>query len=680
MKQENNMSESEDENHSKEELIEKINNFQAQLEEEKQRSKNLENKLSEKAFQLKEREKEFTGIYRITQLINDLNNTIDSVLEEAAVIISESYLYPEKAGVKITWGGKEFTTENFKKTEWEQSVYQELGQDQGALIIQVCYPEELPVLDEGPFLRKERELLETIAKELAVYLHRNQAEITTGQKEQEFESVFNSVLDAIFIHDLKGNFLEVNNEACRRLNYSREEMRSLTPMDIDEKSYAEKAPRIFKKLDEKGHYKGETIHVSKEGRKIYTELNSTKIFYEGKPAILTVARDITKRKRYEDELLTAKKRAEESDQLKSSFLANLSHEIRTPLNAILGFAGLLNMENLKESEKKDFIVMIKEAGNKLLDIINDIMDISYIESGQIQLDKQEFSLNSMIDNLQEETRSKMDTSNKNIEITTHKHFGDGADFFISDPDKVYQIYSKLLDNAIKYTNTGYIEFGYTYNEQEYLEFYVEDTGIGIPEEVKSSVFERFRQGDDGMDRRFEGLGLGLSIAKGLIEQLGGCIELDSQVNTGATVTFWLPYQASKESSSSGEKSVSAIDISGRKILIAEDDFTNFRVLKELLKDTNAEMIHAENGAEAVECCKSDEIGLILMDIKMPVMDGIEALSKIREIHPEIPAIALTAYAYENDKKRLLDKGFDEYLSKPINKKDLLKVIEKIIGS
>ncbi|MEF8846023.1 MAG: hypothetical protein V5A59_11155 [Bacteroidales bacterium] len=205
------MSESYNENLSKEELIGKINNLQSQLKEEKQRNKSLENKLSERAFQLKEREKEFAGIYRITQLINDPDNTIDSVLEKAAVIISESYLYPEKACVKITWGGKAFTTENFKKTEWEQSVYQELDKDQGDLTIQVCYPEELPVLDEGPFLSKERVLLETIAKKLTVYLQRNQAEITTGQKEQEFELVFNSVLDAIFIHDLEDNFLEVNN-------------------------------------------------------------------------------------------------------------------------------------------------------------------------------------------------------------------------------------------------------------------------------------------------------------------------------------------------------------------------------------------------------------------------------------------------------------------------------------
>ena len=674
------MSESYNENLSKEELIGKINNLQSQLKEEKQRNKSLEKKLSEKAFQLKEREKEFAGIYRITQLINDPDNTINSVLEKAAVIISESYLYPEKACVKITWGGKAFTTENFKKTEWEQSVYQELDKDQGSLSIQVCYPEELPALDEGPFLKKERVLLETIAKELVVYLHRNQAEMTTGQKEQEFESVFNSVLDAIFIHDLEGNFMEVNNEACRRLNYSREEIRSMTPMDIDEKSYAEKAPRIFRKLDKKGRYKGETIHVSKEGTKIPTELNSTKIFYEGKPAILTVARDITERKQYEKNLLDAKNKAEESDKLKSSFLANLSHEIRTPLNAILGFSVLLDDENVEADKKKEFIAATKEAGKNLLSVINDILDVSFIESGQIKLDKKKFSLNSMIDNLQEETRSKLDASDKNIEITTHKHFGDGKDFFVSDPDKVHQIYSKLLDNAIKYTETGYIELGYRYDEREYLEFHVKDTGIGIPEALQSSIFERFRQGDSGMDRQFQGLGLGLSIARGLAEQLGGCIGLDSQVNTGATVTFRLPYQVSKDPSSSREKSVSATYISGKKILIAEDDFSNYRVLQELLKDTNAEMIYAENGAEAVECCKSNEIGLVLMDIKMPVMDGMEALSKIREMHPGIPAIALTAYAYENDKKRLLDKGFDAYLSKPIDKNDLIEVIRKLMVS
>ena len=534
--------------------------------------------------------------------------------------------------------------------------------------------------DSNPENYNKKELIEKIddlEEQLVIEKQKNKK----SQKAQEFESLFNAIQDAIFIHDFEGNFLEVNNEACRRLSYTRDELLSMTPMDIDEKSYAEKAPRIFKKLDKRGRYKGETIHISKEGVKIYTELNSTRIFYEDKPAILTVARDITERKQYEEKLLDAKNKAEESTKLKSAFLANLSHEIRTPLNVILGFSDLLDDENLKADKKKEFIATIKEAGNKLLSVINDILDVSFIESDQVQIDKEEFSLNSLIDNLSSEIKRKIDSSGKNIETTTQKYFKDGKDFFVSDSDKVYQIYSKLLDNAIKYTKTGYIELGYSYNEKEYLEFYVKDTGIGIPETLKSSVFDRFRQGDYGMDRQFEGLGLGLSIAKGVVEQLGGSMKIDSQVDVGTTVTFKLPYQSDQKTSPSWEEPVLPTDISGKRILVAEDDLNNFLLVKQLLIDTNSEIIHAGNGAEAVEFCKeSDEFDLILMDIKMPVMDGIEALSKIKEINPGIPIIAFTAYAFENDKKNLLDKGFDEYLSKPIDKNDLIKIIKKTMGS
>ncbi|HMA62340.1 MAG TPA: ATP-binding protein, partial [bacterium] len=275
----------------------------------------------------------------------------------------------------------------------------------------------------------------------------------------------------------------------------------------------------------------------------------------------------------------------------------------------------------------------------------------------------------------------IDIADKNIKITGHKYFRNGEDLFFSDEDKIHQIYSKVLDNALKFTKAGFVEFGYTYNEQqEYIEFYVKDTGIGVPEDLKSSIFKRFRQGDYGMNRKFEGLGLGLSIAEGLVNQLGGNIEVDSQVNKGTTVTFKLPYQGSQELLPNEEETILTKDISGKKILVAEDDIMNFLLVKELLINKDAEIIHAENGDEAVDLCKElGEIGLILMDIKMPVMDGIEALTKIREINPEIPAIALTAYAHKIDEKRLLDKGFNEYISKPIDKKAMMKLLKKYIS-
>ncbi|MFW5944958.1 MAG: response regulator, partial [Bacteroidota bacterium] len=228
--------------------------------------------------------------------------------------------------------------------------------------------------------------------------------------------------------------------------------------------------------------------------------------------------------------------------------------------------------------------------------------------------------------------------------------------------------------------SGCIEFGYTFQEEGCIELFVKDTGTGIPEDSKSLIFERFRQLDTGLKRQYEGLGLGLSIVKGLVEQLDGKMEIKSTVNEGTTMIFKLSYQPGYLSSEKEEEeAISPKDLSGKKIVVAEDDMNNFLLIKEMLTDAHAEVMHADNGQKTIELCRNpDGINLILMDIRMPVMDGIEALSKIKDINPDIPLIALTAYAYEEDKKRLLEAGFDEYLSKPVSQKELIEVIEKFI--
>jgi PAS domain S-box-containing protein len=668
------------EKYSKAELIKELNKLKEELNREKQEKEEFHRKLSEQEVHLKERNKELGGIYQITQLINDPGRSVDSVLQESIKTLANSFLYPDISSGRLFWNNKSFTTEDFKETRWKQRVKIDLSHNQGYLIIEICYLEEMPELDEGPFLKEERHLLNTIARELAVYLDRKYAEKQTSLNAQKFESVFNSVQDAIFIHDFKGNFLEANEEACKRLNYSREELFSLTPMDVDEKSHAEKAPGILKHLKEHNRYKGETIHIAKDGRRIPTELNSTKILFEGKPAILTVARDITKRKEYEKELLDAKNKAEESDNLKSAFLANLSHEIRTPLNAIIGFTDLLNDNDLDERKKKEFLSTIRKSGNKLLSIINDILDVSFIESDQVQISNQEFSMNEFLDEISLNTPFEIDAYNKDIELKTSKPLPKDQDVIVSDPKIIRQIYDKLIDNALKFTEKGYIEIGYKAEGKEKVAFYISDTGIGVPDESKDLIFERFRQLDNGITRQYEGLGLGLSIAKGLVNRLKGSIEFHSKEGEGSTVIFKVPARFSQEHLyKKTEKDVLPDLLPGRTILIAEDDITNYFLIEEFLSGTKAQIKHAENGSRALEMCRKGEIDLILMDIKMPVLDGIEAFKEIKKIDTNIPVIALTAYAYENDKKRLLNQGFDGYLSKPVDQEELIQMVEEVMS-
>ena len=394
-----------------------------------------------------------------------------------------------------------------------------------------------------------------------------------------------------------------------------------------------------------------------------------------------MARDITERKQYEKELIEAKNKAEESNRLKSSFLANLSHEIRTPLNVILGFTDLLDQEeSLDEKRKKEFLQNIKHSGNSLLSIINDILDISFIESNQIQAEHQTFSVSDLLDQINSKTQAEIETSHKNIELKTTCQLNDEEDIIYSDPKMIHKIFEKLIDNALKFTKNGYVEIDCKVSDKETIEFRVSDSGIGVPEDLKDLIFERFRQAEDGITRQFEGLGLGLSIAKGYVDRLGGKIEFHSKEGEGSTVSFNLPVRDIREKAQEAEDHRPSSEcLVDRTILIAEDDFPNFYLMKEFLSKTPLKIQYAENGAHAIELFKEGRADLILMDIKMPVLDGIDACAKIKEINPNVPIIALTAYAYENDKKRFLDRGFDGYLSKPVDQEELIHTVEAVLS-
>ena len=653
--------------------------LQSDLLKAKKKQNELERKLAEKDFQIQERNKELGCVYQITRLINDPHNTTEYVLDKAINILSASYLYPEIACGRILYGDKEFKTDNFRETEWSQKQQIDLPKRGEKLAVEIFYLKELPCIDNGPFLKEEENLLETVTIELATYLKRTRAEEETSQNAWQLQSIFNSLQDPVFIHDYNGNMLEVNNMACEKLEYSKENLLKMTPMDIDEPHYAEKAPDIFREIEKEAYYKGETVHVTKSGKKIPIEINSSEILYKSQPAIITIARDITERKQYEQNLLNAKEKAEESTRLKSAFLANLSHEIRTPLNAILGFSDLMNHENLGEDRRKEFIGMIKDSGQKLMSIMNDILDMSFIESNQLQVEEKSFSLNSLIDELLANITLEIENSGKGIECKPYKPLADGNDVLISDYEKIKQIYTILLDNAFKFTNEGGIEVGYKANPSGSVDFFVSDTGVGIPYESKELIFEQFRQLDQSITRKYEGLGLGLSIASGLVKQLGGSIDFDSEIDKGTIFTFTIPVKYDQQVVFKAERAVSMDDFSGKTILVAEDDMMNFLLVKEFLIDTYADVQHAENGKKAVEFCKnSNNLDLVIMDIKMPVLDGIQAMKKIKEINPVIPIIAFTAHAYEKDKKKLLDKGFDEYISKPVKQQELLDMMGSLI--
>ena len=382
------------------------------------------------------------------------------------------------------------------------------------------------------------------------------------------------------------------------------------------------------------------------------------------------------------DLKAALAKAEESDRLKSAFLANMSHEIRTPMNGILGFADLLNDDFIDPDEKRRFINIIKTNGQHLLSIINDIIDISKIDSNQLKITNVNFNLNHLLDELfiayQNEIVQKGKTE---ITLQLDKALQDAQSHIISDDIRLRQILYNLISNSLKFTKSGFIRFGYSLSGDN-LEFFVQDTGKGIAANKQSIIFERFRQEEETHTRQFGGTGLGLTISKALVELMGGKIWLSSEEGDGSTFYFTIPYipfVAQPEPSHEKNHQKNHFDFSRKTILAADDVQVNLDLISVYLKKTNASLLFANDGKEALEICKNNPaVDLVLMDIQMPVMNGYEATREIRKFNKDLPVIAFTAYVFANDKIQCLEAGCNDFIPKPMDKNLLLKMLNKYL--
>ncbi len=380
------------------------------------------------------------------------------------------------------------------------------------------------------------------------------------------------------------------------------------------------------------------------------------------------------------DLTNAKEKAEESDRLKSAFLANMSHEIRTPMNGILGFAELLKEPGISGEEHQNFIRIIEKSGAHMLSIINDIVDISKIEAGLMKIEMQESNINEQIEYIY--TFFKPEAEAKGIKLIFRYSLSSKEAVLKTDREKVHAILTNLVKNAIKYTNEGSIEFGYA-KRDSFLEFYIKDTGIGIPKGRQEAIFERFIQADIDDVKARQGAGLGLAITKSYIEMLGGKLWVDSEEGVGSTFYFTLPYnndqikEADYNEFDTSEKKDVVVKL---KILFAEDDEISDLLLDKTLRIFANEILKANTGVKAVELCKKNpDIDLILMDIRMPEMGGYEAIRKIREFNKDVVIIVQTAYGLSGDSEKAIESGCNDYISKPINKAQLFALIKKYFG-
>ncbi len=533
--------------------------------------------------------------------------------------------------------------------------------------------------------------IETISN-MALLIMLEEEHIRTNEvlkrSEYKYGAIFENANDCIML--LKDNIIvNINEKGCELFGYDLDEIigksvDDLSPVKDDkkDKEYKNKNKYLTKVLEGEPQ-RFEWVHKKKEGSIFHCDISLTRLEGSKKYNLLAIIRDISERKEYEKKLIKASEKANESNRLKSATLASMSHELRTPLNSIIGFSDLLLDEDTTEEEKEMFSKLIQTAGRSLMQLIGDIVDISKIEAGKVMIQKSVFNVNTFLKEIFVAFKQeKKNRDKENIELKLMLS-DQAADLKINtDQHRLRQVISNLLTNSLKFIDEGFIEFGYSGISPNSIQFYVKDTGVGISRPHKKNIFEQYGQQKETYIRNTEGTGLGLAISKTFVELLGGKIWFDSELDQGSTFYFTIPFDLNSELTESNIKkslSIEYTNYSNRTILIVDDVNENYVFLKGLLANTNATILRANNGKEAVDLCDKKDIDLVLMDIRMPVMDGFEAIRIIKDNHPDISIVAQTAFASPEDKLKCLRLGCDDYISKPINYKKLFSVISNYLG-
>ena len=561
-------------------------------------------------------------------------------------------------------------------------------------------------LDLVKILGKTRVII--IARDIT---YRKKAEHDLKAIAQRYQSLFEQAADGILTGDNNGVITEANHSICEMTGYKRAELVGSNISILFCKETLEKSPLRYDLVKAGETVLSEREMIRKDGSSLTIEMNTKKV---GEGILQSYIRDVSERKKSQEllknknkelfyaqrklqetntklrntneqlifqkkELEQSKAKAETSDRLKTAFLANMSHEIRTPMNGIIGFTQILLEQEYTRKELNDYLKTIYSQSNHLMKIIDDVIDIAKIEANELAVNKGYFYLNEFFEELYKNAQMGTTSKNSKIQLVLNEAFDKKDSRIYSDPIRLKQVFDNLLDNAFKFTNEGQIEFGYDYQKEGKLLFYVKDSGIGIPPEKSKEIFQRFRQVDESLTSKYEGTGLGLSISKGIVELMGGEIWAKPLDEGGSIFYFTLPYDESwiKQKPGDVKKKNMKPAWQQKTILLVEDDYASILFMDKLLNPTKVNLITLEKGQEAIDFLKQENnIDLILMDIRLPDINGLEVTKKIREMNKEIPIIAQTAHAMGNDRKRCLEAGASEYISKPIDVDHLLYLINK----
>jgi len=523
---------------------------------------------------------------------------------------------------------------------------------------------------------------------------RDHIEKDLQQSEERFRNVTQSANDAIITINSKGIVSGWNRGAEKIFGYTENEIKGKELSVIIPQKYRELHVKSLERIKQGGDYHviGKTVELyglHKSGNEFPIELSLSEWETGSGKSFSGIIRDITDRKHADAVLKEALEKAESGNRLKTAFMNNISHEVRTPLNGILGFSNLLTQPDITLEEKVQYYSLIKTSSNRLLDTITSYMDISMIASGNMEVKRKPFDLHKILNQLYDQFQPLCAVKNLGLHLKTPAKTK-GITLH-ADAELFQKILTNLLDNAAKFTHQGMIIFGYeiqstvttglTAEESGNpvaLEFYIKDTGIGISRESLSMIFDSFKQEELCPTRGHEGSGLGLTIAQGLVQLLGGKIRVESAKDKGSTFFFTIPTEGMKEEVEMPEAIRTEGAVLGSPVvLVAEDDMSNVQFIEAVLRKTAVTLLVANNGKEAVDLCRvHPEISLVLMDLKMPVMDGLEATREIKSFRKNLPIIALTAFALSGDEKKAQEAGCDDYTSKPVSRKELLEKLQQ----
>jgi PAS domain S-box-containing protein len=537
------------------------------------------------------------------------------------------------------------------------------------------------LIRQNKLIRKKSKKVLNINKELDERVQQKTSELRISQFSIDM------AVDSIFWMKRNGRFLYVNHSACSMLGYSKTELLGMSVFDIVPEFSQDLWQEYWQQLKKKGSYVIQLYFKTKLGHDIPVEAAFNFQEFEGEELNFVFSRNIAERKLTEEKLKSAKEKAERSDKLKSAFLANMSHEIRTPMNAIIGFINLLGDPDITQSQKDEIIQLAQSSSNDLLNIVNDIIDISKIEADELTINKSLCYVNRSLRDIYKLYQNHIELNEKeDLKLKLSLEPDSDRIVIYTDFNRFKQIMNNLISNAIKFTEKGEIVIGYrqiTKGGLKLLRFYVKDTGIGIPDLKQDIIFDRFNHLTDDRNKVYKGTGLGLAISKRLVDLLGGTIGIESEEGMGSEFYFTLPYQLmdTPDHETIDEQCYQQKKTfwPNKKILVVEDTPSNFYLIENYLKPTKVQLHWAKSGNEAIQMFKDQgEFDLVLMDIQLPGINGYEATKLIKSYNNKVPVVAQTAYALAGEREYSLKEGCDDYISKPIKKETLIELLYKYL--